>query len=60
MRILTVISGILLPSVVVAGVMGMNFPVPFFDEPRNFLVVLATMGGLAVAILIAARLRHWI
>jgi Mg2+ and Co2+ transporter CorA len=60
MRILTVISGILLPSVVVAGVMGMNFHVPFFDDPSNFLVVLGTMGALAVVIVAIARWRHWI
>ena len=30
MRVLTVISAVLLPSVVIAGVMGMNFQIPFF------------------------------
>lgn len=60
MRILTVISGLLLPSVVIAGVMGMNFKEPFFDEPSNFLVVLACMVGLAIGILVVARWRRWL
>jgi Mg2+ and Co2+ transporter CorA len=60
MRVLTVISAVLLPSVVIAGVMGMNFKDPIFDEPSNFLVVLAAMSGLAIAILAFARWRRWI
>ena len=33
MRVLTLASVMLLPSVVLAGVMGMNFKVPLFDNP---------------------------
>jgi Mg2+ and Co2+ transporter CorA len=40
--------------------MGMNFDVAIFDEPGNFWLVVAAMPGLAAAILIVARLRHWI
>jgi Mg2+ and Co2+ transporter CorA len=60
MRVLTVISSVLLPSVVIAGVMGMNFKVAFFDDPSNFLVVLGAMTALALGILGVARLRGWI
>ena len=60
MRLLTVISSVLLPSVVVAGVMGMNFKVGLFDDPQNFFVVVAAMVALAVAILLSARFRRWI
>jgi Mg2+ and Co2+ transporter CorA len=60
MRVLTVISSVLLPSVVIAGVMGMNFKVGFFDDPSNFLVVLGAMTVLALGILGVARLRGWI
>ena len=38
MKALTVLSAILLPSVVLAGVMGMNFKVGFFDESSYFFV----------------------
>jgi len=60
MRVLTVVSAVLLPSVVIAGVMGMNFKAGFFDDPANFFVVIGAMAALAVAILAVARIRRWI
>jgi magnesium transporter len=60
MRTLTLLSAVLLPAVVLAGVMGMNFEVPFFDEVGNFFVVVGAMGVLAVLILGIARWRDWI
>jgi magnesium/cobalt transport protein CorA len=60
MKVLTLISAIALPGIVLAGVMGMNFKLPFFDQPENFYVVLAVMVVFAVAILGVARWRHWI
>ncbi len=60
MKALTVLSAILLPSVVLAGVMGMNFKVGFFDDPSFFFIVVAAMGAMAVAILGVARWRGWL
>jgi magnesium transporter len=60
MKTLTILSAVLLPSVVLAGVMGMNFKLGFFDDPSNFLVVIGAMGLLAVVILGAAKLRGWL
>lgn len=60
MKVLTLISAILLPAVVLAGIMGMNFKLAFFDTAENFGIVLAAMATLAVAILIVARWRRWI
>ncbi len=60
MKRLTIVNAVLLPAVVLAGVMGMNFPMPFFQQAGNFWVVIATMVGLAVAILVVARVRGWI
>ena len=60
MKALTILSAVLLPAVVLAGVMGMNFKLGFFDNPDNFWFVAATMVGLAVLILGMARIRHWI
>ena len=57
-RVLTVVSAVLLPSVVIAGVMGMNFSPAFFDEPALFFVVVALMLALAVATLGFARWRR--
>jgi magnesium transporter len=60
MRILTVISAVLLPSVVIAGVMGMNFQAELFDEPQLFYVVVGAMIALAVLTLAFARWRRWV
>jgi magnesium transporter len=60
MKALTILSAVLLPAVVLAGVMGMNFKLGFFDNPQNFWLVAGAMLGFAVLILGAARLRHWI
>ena len=60
MRVLTLLSAVLLPAVVVAGVMGMNFQLPFFESPDHFWLVLAAMAALSLGILVAARWRHWL
>jgi Mg2+ and Co2+ transporter CorA len=51
---------VLLPAVVIAGVLGMNFQLPFFEDVGNFWVALAIMAGVSVAILAVARFRRWI
>jgi magnesium transporter len=60
MKTLTLISAVALPAIVLAGVMGMNFKLPFFDQPANFWLVIASMVTLAVAILGVSRWRGWI
>jgi Mg2+ and Co2+ transporter CorA len=60
MRILTLLSAILLPAVVLGGIMGMNFKLGFFDEPSNFFVVVAGMLSLAALIVVVARWREWL
>jgi Mg2+ and Co2+ transporter CorA len=51
---------VFLPAVVLAGVMGMNFPLPFFENSDHFFLVLGAMAALAVSMLLAARWRGWI
>jgi Mg2+ and Co2+ transporter CorA len=60
MRVLTFVTVLLGTLAVIAGAMGMNFKAPLFDDPGNFLVVVAAMGVLAAAILGFARWRHWV
>jgi magnesium transporter len=60
MKILTLLSSIALPGVVVAGVMGMNFKAPIFDDPNNFVLVIGAMIAFSLGILAVARWRHWI
>jgi len=40
--------------------MGMNFQVPLFEDANNFWVVVAAIAVVAVAVLIAARIRGWL
>jgi magnesium transporter len=60
MKVLTLASVLLLPGALVAGVLGMNFRVGFFDHAGLFWVVVAVILAIAVATLVAARLRRWI
>ena len=59
-KLLTLVTVILLPASVLAGVMGMNFKVGLFDTVWMFWVVIAAMLGIAVLVLSVARNRHWI
>jgi Mg2+ and Co2+ transporter CorA len=59
MRVLTLISAVLLPAVVLAGIMGMNFQLEFFDQPGNFLLVVAAMLVFGLGLLAIARWRRW-
>lgn len=60
MRVLTLASVALLPSVVLGGVMGMNFKVGLFEEPNLFWVVIGAMIAIAVTTLGIARWRGWL
>jgi Mg2+ and Co2+ transporter CorA len=60
MKVLTVLNAILLPSIVLAGVMGMNFKIPFFEEPANFWFVVGAMLVLATSIIGVSRWRGWL
>ena len=60
MRLLTLASVVLLPAVVIAGVMGMNFKVPIFDNPAFFWVVIGLMLALAATTILVARWRRWL
>jgi magnesium/cobalt transport protein CorA len=60
MRVLTLVSVVLLPAVVIAGVMGMNFKAPLFENPNLFYVVVGVMVALAAGTLLFARWRRWL
>lgn len=60
MKRLTLVSVLLLPAGVIAGVMGMNFDVPIFDWSWMFWVIIGTMLGLAALTLVVAKLRDWL
>lgn len=60
MKRLTIVSVLLLPAGVIAGVMGMNFQVGLFNHAWVFWVVLAAMVGLGGATLYLAARRGWL
>ena len=60
MKLLTLATVILLPASVLAGIMGMNFKLGFFDMAWMFWAVIAAMLGIAVLVLSVARSRSWI
>lgn len=60
MRLLTWVSVTLLPAGVVAGVMGMNFQVGFFDNSNLFWIVVISMIMIAFTTLGIARWRRWL
>ena len=60
MKILTLVTVILLPATVLAGIMGMNFQVGIFDLVWMFWFVICTMLAIAVLVLSVARRQRWI
>jgi magnesium transporter len=60
MKLLTLVTVILLPAGVIAGVMGMNFKVGVFNLVWMFWVVIGAMLGIAVFVLMTARKQSWI
>jgi Mg2+ and Co2+ transporter CorA len=60
MKRLTLLSAVLLPAVVLAGIMGMNFKLDFFDNTGNFVLVVGAMIVFGVSLLATARWRRWL
>jgi magnesium transporter len=60
MKVLTLVTVILLPATVLAGIMGMNFNVGVFNLAWVFWVVIAVMLVIAVLVVSAARRQRWI
>ncbi len=60
MKRLTLASVLLLPAVLLAGIMGMNFKIEFFADPSMFWVTIFAMAFLAVCTLVYARYRKWL
>jgi len=59
MKVLTLVSVILLPGTLLAGVMGMNFHVGLFDRASLFWVVVALIVAVAPVTLAVAKARKW-
>ena len=61
MKVLTLVTVLLLPGSVIAGLLGMNVIVPLNkDDPMSFWMVIVGVVVLAVAIVLLARKRGWL
>jgi Mg2+ and Co2+ transporter CorA len=60
MKVLTLVSVLILPGTLLAGVMGMNFKLGLFTDDVYFWVVIAAMVLVAIVTLVVARMRDWI
>ncbi len=60
MRALTVISVILMPLELLAGIYGMNVKLPFSQSPYAFWVLVAMMIAVTVGLLIFFRRLRWL
>jgi len=63
MRVLTIAGTVILPSIVVSSIYGMNIPLPGGIERGSlqaFLFLLAIMLVVSGAMLYAFHRRHWI
>ena len=60
MKVLTIYAGILLPLTLIAGIYGMNLPIPASDKPWSFWVVMGIMVVTTMAITMHFRRRKWL
>lgn len=60
MKVLTLTSVILLPGIVIAGFMGMNFKVGLFTAAWGFYAVVAATVAIALVVVGVAKRREWI
>jgi len=63
MRVLTIVMAIIAPPTLVAGIMGMNIPLPGGTQPGSLLpfgIVFAVMAIIGLGIFIYLRHRKWI
>jgi magnesium transporter len=60
MTVLTLASVILLPGALLAGIMGMNFDVGFFQYTWLFWVVVGVIASVAPVTLVFAKMRNWL
>jgi magnesium transporter len=60
MKTLTLVSLLLLPGTLLAGILGMNFKVGLFAHPGYFWVAIAAIAAIALATLVVVRARRWV
>jgi magnesium transporter len=59
-KVLTVFSIILMSTSLIAGLYGMNIPLPFSDRPYAFWLITGGMAAISGGLLIYFRRRRWL
>jgi magnesium transporter len=60
MKVLTVFSIIIMSASFVAGLYGMNVPIPGGASPKMFWILLGLMAALSLVLLVFFKRRRWI
>jgi magnesium transporter len=60
MKRLTIVAGIMLPLTLIAGIYGMNIPLPASNHPLSFWGVMGLMAGITVLLYAYFRRRKWL
>jgi zinc transporter len=59
MLVLAAATVVLMPLTVISGILGMNVPIPFHDDPIAFWVVCGGLLAMAVATYLFMKKRKW-
>ncbi len=60
MLLLAAATVVLMPLTVISGVLGMNVPIPFQDDPASFWVVLGLLAAMGVGTYLFMRAKKWL
>jgi magnesium transporter len=60
MKVLTIVSIILMSTSLVAGLYGMNVPLPLSESRAAFWLILLAMAAISAGLLVVFRKRRWI
>ncbi|HEY3458551.1 MAG TPA: magnesium transporter CorA family protein [Bryobacteraceae bacterium] len=61
MKVLTILSTVALPAIVISGIYGMNVKnIPFLDAPYGIWIVLALMAASTIILLVLLKKFRWL
>ncbi len=61
MKVLTILSTVALPAVVISGIYGMNVKnIPFLDSPYGIWIVLGLMAASTIVLLVLLKKLRWL
>ena len=61
MKVLTILSTVALPAVIISGIYGMNVKgIPWLDSAHGFAIVMGLMAATTIVLLLLFRVLRWI